>query len=125
MRSATALAPVDHEGAPMIDARGLHGWLRVGAAFNVWINRRIVEYGFESGVDFQSKLIEKEGRGRRQRAYHLTIDMAKELAMVERTDIGRMTRRYFIKMEQAAVQMAADHVVNGTPEAIPRNSSIS
>lgn len=113
----TALAPVDHEGRQMIDARGLHGWLRVGAAFNVWLPRRINEYGFEDGTDYVSKLMHRSdgNAGRRRREYLLTLDMAKELAMVERTDIGRATRRYFIQMERAAMQMAADHVANGTP----------
>lgn len=41
--------------------------------------------------------------------------------MVERTEVGRMTRRYFIKMEQAAVKMASDHVERGTPELIPKD----
>ncbi|MCW1382691.1 hypothetical protein OLX02_07625 [Novosphingobium sp. KCTC 2891] len=47
--------------------------------------------------------------------------MAKELAMVERTEVGRETRRYFIRMLRSAMQMAADHDANGTPEAIPQD----
>ncbi len=85
----------------MIDARGLHKWLRVSARFNDWFNRRVEEYGFQPGEDFYSTVSKTGGRPRHDR--FLTLDMAKELAMVERTDIGRMTRRYFIKMEQAAV----------------------
>lgn len=118
----TALAPVDYEGHQMIDARRLHKWLRVKRGFAHWITDRITDYSFEEASDFRSILTKTRGRPRTD--YLLTLDMAKELAMVERTDIGRATRRYFIKMEQAAVKMAADHVANGMPEAIPQISSI-
>lgn len=123
MRSTTALAPVDHDGAQMIDARGLHGWLGVGRAFAAWMQGRIAEYRFEEGTDFLlSETGKRKGRGGANRKeYLLTIDMAKELAMVERTEVGRATRRYFIQMEQAAQEMVAAHLANGTPEAIPQN----
>jgi phage anti-repressor protein len=41
-----------HEGQPMIDARGLHGWLSIPTRFHVWVARRIEEYGFIEGLDF-------------------------------------------------------------------------
>lgn len=105
----------------MIDARGLHGWLEVEARFADWITRRIKEYGFEDGSDYFSDLRKNGGRGRARREYLLTIDMAKELSMIERTDKGRAARRYFISMEKAAIKMASDHIANGTPEAIPQD----
>lgn len=101
---AEALAPVRHNDADMIDARSLHAWLGVAARFNDWIRRRVKEYGFTAGEDFHSSL--SKNRGRPRKDYLLTFDMAKELAMVERTEIGRETRRYFIRMERAALQMA-------------------
>lgn len=104
----------------MIDARALHGWLGVEARFADWIKRRAAEYGLEDGADYFSELRKNGGRGRAAREYLLTLDTAKELAMVERTDLGRQTRRYFIHMERAAQKMAADHVANGTAEAIPQ-----
>lgn len=98
----TALAPVDHQGAQMIDARALHGWLGNKDPFHQWMRRRINEYAFEEGSDFCTNLFKTKGRPRAD--YFLTINMAKELAMVERTPIGQMTRRYFIKMEEAALE---------------------
>ena len=84
----------------MIDARGLHGWLGTETRFNDWVARRVEEYGFEEGTDFHSILSKSaSGRGRPRQDYLLTLDMAKELSMVERTERGRATRRYFIKME--------------------------
>jgi anti-repressor protein len=113
-----ALTPVDHDGNQMIDARALHGWLEVEARYNDWFRRRVKEYGFAAGEDFYSSVSKTKGRSRAD--HLLTIDMAKELSMIERTERGRAARRYFIAMEKAAVQMAADHVANGTPEAIPQ-----
>lgn len=118
-----ALAPIDHEGNPMIDARALHGWLGSGDRFDQWLRRRCREYGFAEGEDFYPHkfvLIDGAKPHHRRKDYLLTLDMAKELAMVERTEVGRETRRYFIRMERAAVQMANDHVARGTPEAIPQ-----
>lgn len=74
----------------MIDARGLHEWLGHKARFNDWMRRRIEEYGFTDGADFYS-VVSKTG-GRPKTDYFLTVGMAKELAMVERSKIGQMTR---------------------------------
>jgi anti-repressor protein len=90
----------------MIDARGLHGWLGQKQRFNDWIRERLEAYGFRDGEDFYCFSSKTGGRPRTD--YLLTLDMAKELAMVERSDIGRETRRYFIQMERAARDMAGD-----------------
>ena len=84
----------------MFDARALHGWLKAKDQFNQWVRRRIEEYGFEEGTDFRT--IRCKTRGRPRIDYLVTPDMAKELSMVERTERGRQTRRYFIEMEKAA-----------------------
>ena len=85
-----------------VNARELHTWLEVNTRFNDWIERRIKEYGFIEGQDFcYSNLSSKEGRGGHNAIeYFITIDMAKELAMVERTDKGKEARQYFIAIEK-------------------------
>jgi phage anti-repressor protein len=95
-----AVIPQDREGVTMIDARQLHAWLKSRAHFNDWIRERIAQYGFEEGTDFHSNRCKTGGRPRTD--YLLTIDMAKELSMVERTERGQATRRYFIEMEKVA-----------------------
>jgi len=75
-----ALAPVEHDGKPMIDARSLHSWLGVSARFNDWVRRRVSEYGLVEGEDFHS--VVGKTRGRPRKDYLLTIDTAKELSMV-------------------------------------------
>lgn len=88
----------------LIDARILHKSLKVGRDFATWIKNRIEEYGFEPNKDFFSDISPKVGKtsGRPQIEVHLTIDTAKELAMVERNEIGRSIRRYFIQKEKEA-----------------------
>jgi anti-repressor protein len=113
----TALAPVDHQGAQMIDARALHGWLGPKQRFNDWVRERLSQYAFEEGTDFYCFSSKTGGRPRTD--YFLTINMAKELAMVERTPIGQMTRRYFIKMEEAALERSRRDVAEGTTDKIP------
>ena len=70
----------------MFDARALHGWLGVTTPLHIWFQRRVDDYGFEEGADFRTNLFKT--RGRPCKDYLITIDMAKELAMVERTERG-------------------------------------
>ena len=88
-------------GELTIDARQLHEQLKVPTLFKDWIKRRIQEFGFKDGEDFSSNLSESTG-GRKAINYYITLDMAKELAMVERTEIGKIIRRYFIAVEKEA-----------------------
>ena len=88
-----------------VNARDLHVFLEVGKVFGTWINDRIQQYGFVENQDFVcfpilgSKNLDGRG-GHNRKDYHLTLDMAKELAMVERNDKGRQARRYFIECER-------------------------
>lgn len=85
----------------LCDAQDLHTFLSVQTRFNDWVARRIEQYGFIEGEDFYSFLSKSEG-GRPSTQYHLTLDTAKELAMVENNEQGRQVRRYFIAMEREA-----------------------
>lgn len=87
----------------LCDARNLHKFLGVGKHFSSWISERIAEYGFVENQDYviASQIREAKARGGHNRKdYHLTLDTAKELAMVERNDKGRQVRRYFIDCEK-------------------------
>ena len=63
------------------------------------MKERIEEYGFEEGKDF-SPISGKSTGGRPSKDYRISLDMAKELAMVERNEKGRIIRRYFIECEK-------------------------
>ncbi|HAX9572439.1 antA/AntB antirepressor family protein [Escherichia coli] len=93
---------ISNETALLVNARDLHSFLDVGKRFASWIVERIAEYGFVENQDFMiiSQVREKIGRGRPAKDYHLTLDTAKELAMVERNEKGRQIRRYFIECEK-------------------------
>jgi len=93
------------ESAQLVDARSLHRFLSIDTDFRKWVARRIEEYGFQEGDDFRSFLGESSG-GRRSREYHITLDMAKELSMVERNEKGRQARRYFIECEKRLHELA-------------------
>jgi len=84
---------------PTISARDLHQSLEINTKFNDWI-ARIIEYGFLEGTDFYSNMSESTG-GRPSTEYMLTVDMAKEICMLQRTDKGRECRQYFIVLEKA------------------------
>lgn len=88
-----------------VNARELHQFLKVGKDFSNWIKGRIAQFGFQEGTDFVvfAKTGENLPGGRPSTEYALSLDMAKELAMVERTPKGREARQYFIEMEKAAI----------------------
>lgn len=93
-----------------VNARDLHTFLDVGKMFAHWIKERIERYDFVEGVDYIThlpKLASGENQqvtefmpGGLRKDYYLTLDMAKELAMVERTPKGKEARRYFIACEK-------------------------
>lgn len=87
-----------------VNARDLHAFLGVGKVFAAWIGERIHQYGFEENRDFV--VFSESGNnplgGRPAKEYAITIDMAKELAMVERNERGKRARQYFLECERIA-----------------------
>lgn len=92
---------INNESVLLCDARELHNFLGVGKRFASWITDRIEQYGFIENQDYIAISQNREiGHGRGKIDYHLTLDTAKELAMVERNEKGRQIRRYFIECEK-------------------------
>lgn len=91
-----------------VDARLLHQTLGAKRDFSNWIKGRIGKYSFKENEDFIifAKSGEKAVRGRHSIEYTLSLDMAKELAMVENNERGRLVRRYFIECERRLQQNA-------------------
>ncbi|EOQ1504464.1 antA/AntB antirepressor family protein [Escherichia coli] len=95
---------IDNETILLVNARDLHSFLGVGRMFAHWVKERIAEYRFVESQDYilicQNGQTKGRGGDRRSKDYHLTLDTAKELAMVERNEKGRQIRRYFIECEK-------------------------
>lgn len=83
---------------PTVLGRDLHEKLEIKTAYKDWFPR-ICEYGFIEGEDFSSFLSESTG-GRPALDHQLTIDMAKQICMIQRTDAGRRYREYFLEVEK-------------------------
>ncbi|RIV20320.1 phage antirepressor protein [Fibrisoma montanum] len=95
----------NEQGSQVVSARELHSFLESKQQFADWIKNRIDKYGFVEDQDFTtfSEIYEK---GRPRINYALTLDMAKELAMVEANEKGQQARRYFIECEKQYRQVA-------------------
>lgn len=85
-----------------VNARELHAFLGSRQEFAHWIKNRIADYGFIENQDFISldNFIKRETGATRRIEYFISLDMAKELAMVERTPKGKQARQYFIECEK-------------------------
>lgn len=93
------LMKVDYSNErPTVLGRDLHAALEVQTAYKDWFPR-MCEYGFVDGTDFCSILSESTG-GRPSTNHQLTLDMAKELCMIQRTDKGKECRQYFLELER-------------------------
>ena len=97
MNEITIAVKYDNDN-PTVSGRELHTALEVRTAYKDWFPR-MCEYGFIEGRDFCSFLSESSG-GRPSKDHKLTIDMAKELCMIQRTEIGKRCREYFINLEK-------------------------
>ena len=84
-----------------LSARDLHEKLNIGTAFKDWFPR-MCEYGFIEGIDFCSKLSETSAKGGRPaKDADITVDMAKQICMIQRTPEGKQCRQYLIDLEKA------------------------
>lgn len=89
----------NHE--PVVSGRQLHEALGVKTKYADWFNR-MIDYGFTENQDFLLLKNEQQtGRGGHNKVDHvLKLDMAKEIAMIQRTDKGKEVRTYFIQVEK-------------------------
>ena len=94
-------------GENCISARELHEGLEIKSRFNDWITSRIKKYGFIKNEDYTcltKNLVTQREDGQKgiakEKDYIITVDMAKELCMVENSEIGRQFRKYFIEAEK-------------------------
>ena len=92
-------------GEPTVLGRELHEFLGVETPYRIWFPR-MIEYGFTEGKDFNPyKNVRVGEEGNREVAreltdHLLTIDMAKEICMIQRTEVGKKARQYFIQVEK-------------------------
>lgn len=93
----------NEDGSIAVSGRDLHEFLEVNSNFTTWLSR-MVEYGFTKGKDFLPKMEESTG-GRPSQDYIMTLDMAKEIAMIQRSDKGKQAREYFIACEKQLKQV--------------------
>lgn len=92
-----------------VNARDLHTFLGVGKDFSNWIKDRIEMYGFTENVDYiiseilsSPNLASTKARPQLKKEYYVSLDMAKELSMVDRGEKGKEIRKYFLKCEKIA-----------------------
>lgn len=83
--------------------RDLHEFLGVKAKYADWFPR-MVDYGFSAGQDFTPNLVKSTG-GRPRADHIITLDMAKEISMIQRTERGKQARQYFIECERRLKQV--------------------
>ncbi len=94
----------EKNGNQVVNARDLHRFLESKQDFSDWIKKRISDYGFAENEDFVllHNFMEQKNRrgGHNRKDYAISLDMAKELSMVERNEKGRQARKYFISVDK-------------------------
>ena len=96
------LIPVNYDvEQPTVSARELYKKLNIGTKFTTWFER-MKAYGFSEGNEFFPEVGEtSEQGGRPATDYQISIDMAKQICMIQRTPEGKLIRQYFIDLEKA------------------------
>lgn len=104
---------IEHNGQRAVNARELHAFLDNKRQFANWIKQRIEQYGFVENQDYEvlNNFVKRETGGSTRIEYALSLDMAKELSMVENNEKGRMARKYFIQCEKRLQQPKASSLL--------------
>ena len=95
---------IEKEGRQLVSGRELHEFLEIGTKYKDWFPR-MVEYGFEEEIDF-IRVAQKRATNNLKNPvttvidHAISIDMAKEISMIQRTEKGKIARQYFINCEK-------------------------
>lgn len=89
----------NEEGLPTVSARELHTFLDASERFTNWFERQL-QYGFVESVDYSGCKVFNTLANQLLDDYALTIDCAKEIAMIQRSEKGKIARQYFIELEK-------------------------
>ena len=109
-------ASIGGEQQKGVSARDLHAFLEVKSRFNDWIANRIKDFDFVENQDYLT-LTKKIVSGGLAKEYLLTLNMAKELSMVERNEKGKQARQYFIRCEKQLKEVAQQQFA--IPQTLP------
>lgn len=90
----------DEQGNSVVSGRELHDFLEVTERYSSWF-MRMTKYGFEKNVDYVGCKVFNTLAKQELQDHALTLDMAKEISMIQRTDKGKQARQYFIEVEKA------------------------
>ena len=93
----------DDKGISVVSGRELHDFLEVTERYSSWF-LRMTKYGFEKSVDYVGCKVFNTLAKQELQDHALTLDMAKEISMIQRTDKGKQARQYFIEVEKAYKQ---------------------
>lgn len=103
--------------------RDLHEFLQIGAHYKDWFPR-MAAYGFEEGTDYclkNERSTPPAGMPSRPRLNHIvSLDMAKEIAMIQRSELGKQARRYFIEAEKQLRQLRQTETHQPNPSDMSR-----
>lgn len=106
------------QGQQTVNARELHSYLDSKQDFSTWIKKRINKYDFIENEDFIRLHKKMEANNANVIEYHISIDMAKELSILENNEQGRQARRYFINAEKALKSQSARALPSNYKEAV-------
>lgn len=112
----------NEQGKKLVSARELHKGLEISERFNSWF-KRMLQYGFEENIDYTGcKTFNTLARQELQ-DYVITLDMAKEISMIQRSELGKKFRQYFIECEKKLIEISRkanllEAIYNGGQEGV-------
>lgn len=97
------LIPIqNNDGVQAVLCRDLHAFLEIGKDYSTWF-KDMCQYGFIAGQDFTPKSVKTSEAGGRPRIDHIiSLEMAKEICMIQRSPLGKQARQYYIECERRA-----------------------
>lgn len=112
----------NEEGQQLVSARELHKGLEIKTRFSIWFSR-MIEYGFEENIDYIMDVQKRTTNNPKNPItefvdYIITLDMAKEISMIQRSELGKQFRQYFIECEKKLKEVTTPKLPQTYKEAL-------